>query len=243
MAKVQPLSTDAPTGNVVSNGRTWKLSTVQGFNTNTNAANFAKTYPGIGTVNSGKYLDGVTTTVNNGILDIADQHVGNVDAGAWLGLIPQGNAAGSWAYTGNVRFSLRVKSSAGGGGYGTAAMLSVADNNNWTRDGEMDVWEGSNGVNAFSFHHLPGNPTNKLTTVNPDPNQYHVITVEWIGGVGTTYYVDGKQTASYGASQSASAQASFMAALQTASADNTDNGAPDSSTSHVDVAWMAAWQL
>lgn len=235
--------TAAPTGNVVSDGRTWKLSNVQDFDTDAAPGAFGKTYPGMGGADYGKYLDSQTISVTNSALQINTRHIGSVDAGGWIALLPNASSTGAWAYTGNVRFSFRIKSTNAGTGYGTAAMLSVNNNADWTRDGEMDVWEGSNGGNANIFHHLPGNPNNKIQTNLGSTTDYHTITVEWVGGVSTTYYRDGVKIASYGASQTAAASAAFLAVIQTAASDNTDNGAPDTSTSQVAIDWMASWQL
>lgn len=236
-----PDVTSAPTGDVTSNGKTWKLKQVEDFSRAATPSTFVSTYTNLGHITSGKYRNDLNVTVANGVLTSHQQHAGNYDTGSWLALLPGGTQNGDWAYTGSARISFRIKAT-GSSDYGAAAMLSVLDNANWGRDGEMDIWEGNNGTSANLNHHTPASgPVHQVALA--DTTACHTVTVEWIGGVSTTYYLDGVQVATYGASETASATAQFMAVIQTAAANNTDNGASDSATSDVSLDWWAAWQL
>jgi hypothetical protein len=236
-------SAAAPTGGVISGGHVWRSSKIETFSKNTTPANFAKNYSDLGQIATGKYRNDLTCTVSGGVLDITDRHSGSYDMGAWIALLPHGSGASGYAYTGNLRYSLRIKSVSNKGGYGTDALLSVNNNDDWNRDGEMDAWEGNNGGIAHLFQHQPGNAPSATQQSLGWTSSYHTITVEWIGGVSTTYYEDGKKVASFGPKQTASASAKFMAIVQTAASDNSNNGAPDDAVSHVSIDWMATWQL
>lgn len=236
--------TAMPVGNVVSNGRTWRQVAAEDFTRPVAAGAFPSTYKNLGHITSGKYRNDVTCTVANSILQVHLAHSGNYDLGAWIALLADPSGAGAWAFKGNARFSFRIKSTGTGGPYGTAAMLSVNDNANWTRDGEMDVWEGNAGGFANVNHHFPGHPmTGTATTPLAATADFHVVTVEWVGGTSVDYYLDGKRVAAYTGSDVPSASAEFLAVIQSAASDGSDNGAPDTATADVFIDWMAAWQL
>jgi hypothetical protein len=233
-----------PVGNVTSRGITWRQVAAEDFTRAVAPSAFPSTYKNLGHITSGKYRNDVTCTVANSVLNVHLSHAGSYDMGAWIALLADPSGTGAWAFKGNARFSFRIKSTGSGGPYGTAAMLSVNDNNNWTRDGEMDVWEGNAGGFANVNHHFPGHPmTGTATTPLASTTNFHTVTVEWIGGVRTTYYLDGVQVAEYTGSSAPSATAEFLAVIQSAASDGSDNGAPDNETADIYIDWMAAWQL
>jgi hypothetical protein len=231
----------APTGNVTDTaGNVWKLLQVEDFTRPATPMQFVSTYTNLGHGITGKYRNDQTCTVStDSILRVNCFHSGSYDLGSWLAVLPAGQS-GSWGMTGSARFASRIRST-GSSSYGTAAMLTVQDNANWGRDGEMDVWEGNCGTSANVNHHTPNSGPVHQTTIAATTD-WHTIVAEWIAGVSVKYYRDGTLIASYTGTDVATTAASFMAVIQTASSDNTDNGAPDTATAEVDIDWVAVWQ-
>ena len=185
-----------PTGDVVSNGKTWTPVLNEDFNTDTKgdvATKYQNTFPvypdGTG---DGKYLPSKVLSTHDSMLDFYLHHEGNVDAGA-AGTFIQNN--GAWASTGG-RFSVRFKSDGKAEGYG-AAFILWPNSENWS-EGEIDFPEGElTSSTNLNQHRVGNNPGEKSLMVENVSNwtDWHTATIDWIPGKAIYYYMDGKLVA------------------------------------------------
>jgi hypothetical protein len=232
-----------PTGDVISNGKTWTPVLNEDFNTSTTgdvATKYDKTFPVYpdGTGN-GKYLPSKTLSTHDSMLDFNLHHEGNVDAGAAGSLIQQN---GNWAYTGG-RFSIRFKSDGKAEGYG-AAFILWPNNENWS-EGEIDFPEGElTSSTNLNQHRVGANPEQKSLMLENVSNwtDWHTATIDWIPGKALYYYMDGKLIAQEtNPANVPSTPRKWI--VQAASVDESANGAPDSSKGHLYIDWAVAYAM
>lgn len=230
-----------PTGNVVSNGRTWAPETSIDFTTNATFGAARAAYPKIvfypeGSGN-GKYLADQTVTVANSMMDVYVRHIGTVDAGAAM-LFKRADGTEPW--TGG-RFTFRFRADPSAAGYGGVFQLWPATQL-WA-EGEMDFPEGDFGGQMNLYHHEVGaNPANNyLVASNLGTwDQWHTGTIEWVPGTSARYYLDGVKVGEVtNAAQVATTPHNFV--LQMAS-HTTETSASDTAAGHFQLDWVVIQQ-
>ncbi|MDM7891281.1 glycoside hydrolase family 16 protein [Curtobacterium caseinilyticum] len=239
-ASTANVTTAAPKGNVVSNGRTWKQTYRQDFTTAAPRGTVAAKYPGMGlydgfsdTSGQGRYAPSKVLSVQNGVLDFWLRS----DRGQPLAaaVMPDGYKPHR---TG--RLSIRYKTTKTPG-YKFVVMLWPSSDN-WN-EGEIDWPEAALGNRPRPASAVPGTMTARGMTFQPeretfaatDTTAYHVATTEWDRNI-VRFYWDGKLVAS---TTKAVPTKPMRVTLQA----ETDIGVrvPATASGHVSVDWVAIY--
>lgn len=238
-----PNSTTVPArGNLVTNGRTWKMTFRQGFDSTPAAlGQFTKAYPSIGTYSGfndttgrGRYAPDKVLSVSKGVLDFSLRTVdGQPQVAA---IMPDGYAPHR---TGRVSIRYKTTKTAG---YKFVGMLWPV-NDNWN-EGEIDWPEADLGSRARPASAVPGSLSARGMRFEPgqeafassDTTGWHVATTEWDKGI-VRFYWDGKLVSS---TTKAVPKTAFRVTLQ---AETTTSGAavPANAVGHVGIDWIAIW--
>lgn len=233
-------TTTAPKGNVVSNGRTWKQTYRQDFDTAAPTGTVAKRYPGMGlydgfadTSGQGRYTPSKVLSVSNSALDFyLKSDAGRPMAAA---VMPDGYKPHT---TGRV--SIRYKTT-NTPGYKFVVML-WPNSDNWN-EGEIDWPEATLGAKPRPASAVPGSMSTRGMVFQPeretfaptDTSLYHVATTEW-DRTAVRFYWDGKLVAS---TTKAVPTKPMRVTLQA----ETDTGSrtPAKASGHVKVDWVTIY--
>lgn len=233
-------TTLAPSGNVVSNGRTWKQTAVQDFFRSAPAGTFRMKYPRIGlydgfsdTSGQGRYTPSKVLSVHGGVLDFWLRS----DRGQPLSaaVMPDGYAPHR---TGRV--SIRYKTTATPGYKFSVILWPSSDD--WNQ-GEIDWPEATLGAPSRPASAIPGSLRNGAMTFQPeretfaptDTSSWHVATTEWDAGVVRFYWDDVLVASTTKAVPTQPMRVTLQA--------ETDTGArvPATASGHVSVDWIAIY--
>jgi len=239
-ATTSNVTTVAPKGNVVSNGRTWKQTHRQDFTTAAPVGKFAQKYPGVGlydgfsdTSGKGRYTPSKVLSVHDGALDFWLRS----DRGQPMSaaVMPDGYKPHR---TGRV--SIRYKTTKTPGYKFVAILWPSSDN--WN-EGEIDWPEAALGAKPRPASAVPGSMTQRGMVFQPeretyaatDTTGYHVATTEWDAKV-VRFYWDGKLVAS---TTKAVPTKPMRVTLQA----ETDIGVktPTTASGHVNVDWITIY--
>ena len=233
--------TPMPTGDVVSNGVTWTPVRSEDFTTPAAIGAFRTTYSSVELYvegsGDGKYLGDQTVSADDSMMDIHCHHIGSVDAGAAVAIL---NPSGDWDWIGG-RFAIRFRADASAVGYGSAFQLWPS-NDVWA-EGEMDFPEGGfdGGINLY-HHRVGANPeVNYLVASDLGAwSSWHTAVIEWRPGNSVRYYLDDVLVGQVTDPAQVATTAHHWI-IQAASHDATADGAPNSSSGHLQVDWFVAY--
>jgi hypothetical protein len=237
-----PSGVNMPTGNVTRNGKTWVPVFNEDFDTTAALGQFRNTYVNRFHLNNegegGKYFGDQTVTAQNSLMDVYFHHINGADAGFAGRFL---NPNGEWAFKGG-RFDIRYRVTGSPEGYGAAFML-WPQSEIWG-EGEIDYPEGeltsSQGLNQHALGSNPGSKTLMAGNV-ANWSDWHTASIEWVPGVSMRYYMDDKLVGTeINPSNVPTTEHAWI--IQAAANNESVDGAPDSSSGHLQIDWAVAYK-
>lgn len=238
-----PSGVAMPTGTVTRNGKTWTPIFNEDFTTAAPLGQFRSIYNERFHLNnegeSGKYFGDQTVSASGSVMDIFLHHINGADAGVNGRFLNDFNT--QWGFVGG-RFDIRYRVTGNPAGYGAAFML-WPQNNKWS-EGEIDYPEGElTSVQGLNQHAIGANPGNKTQVIQNVANwsDWHTASIEWVPGVSVRYYMDDVLVLAETNSRNVPTTEHAWI-IQAAAVDESVDGAPDTSSGHLQVDWAVAYK-